>query len=276
MEVLARSVSAMADYETVRLEHPREGVALLTLDRPQRLNAITFPMFDELHDVCARLASDEATRVLVITGEGRAFCAGLDLDEAAKLPEMPTPELAAGQEHWGATVTAIRGLPQPVIAAVHGPATGGGLSLALAADIRIVSTEARINAAFVRIGLSAGDLGVSWALPRVVGLGRAAELMFTGRFVDAEEAVAIGLANRAVEPGDLLPAAFEMAEQIVANSPYGVRLSKRVLQSNVDAPSLETALEVENRGQVLATRTEDMVEALEAFRAKRPPEFRNR
>ena len=250
-------------------------MALVTLNRPERLNALTFPTFDELHDLCRRLGSDEATRVVVLTGAGRGFCAGLDLDEAAKLPEMTTPENDAGQEHWGGSVLALHRLPQPIIAAVNGPAAGGGLSLALAADIRIASTAARFNAAFVRIGLSAGDLGASWALPRVIGLSRAAELMFTGRFVEAEEAEAIGLVNRIVQPDQLLPSAFELAERIASNSPYGVRLSKRVLQANVDAPSLEAALELENRGQVLATRTEDMREALDAFRAKRQPRFRN-
>jgi enoyl-CoA hydratase/carnithine racemase len=266
----------MADYRDLTLEYPREHVAVVTLDRPERLNALTLGSFDELHDVCARLLADRETRVLVITGAGRGFCAGLDLDEAAKLPEMATPEIAAGQEHWGATVSALRSLPQPIIAAVNGPAAGGGLSLALAADIRVASSAARFNAAFVRVGLSAGDLGASWALPRVVGLGRAAELMFTGRFVEAEEAEAIGLVNRVVAPEELLPKTFELAEQICSNSPYGVRLSKRVLQANVDAPSLEAALEVENRGQVLATRTEDMREALDAFRSQRQPRFRNR
>ena len=266
----------MADYESIILEHPQEGVALLTLNRPARLNALTFATFDELHDACRRLGAEDATRVVVLTGAGRGFCAGLDLDEAAKLPEMTTPENVAGQEHWGAVVSALRALPQPVIAAINGPAAGGGLSLALAADVRVASTEARFNAAFVRIGLSAGDLGSSWALPRVIGLGRAAELMLTGRFVEADEAETIGLVNRVVPPDRLLPTAFELAEQIASNSPFGVRQSKQLLQANVDAPSLDAALELENRAQVLATRTEDMREALEAFRAKRPPRFRDR
>jgi enoyl-CoA hydratase/carnithine racemase len=266
----------MADYETITLEHPRERVALVTLNRPARLNALTFSSFDELYDLCGQLGSDESTRVVVLTGAGRGFCAGLDLDDAGKLPQMTTPENAAGQEHWGGIVSALRRLPQPIIAAINGPAAGGGLSLALAADIRVASSAARFNAAFVRIGLSAGDLGASWALPRVIGLGRAAELMLTGRFVEAEEAEAIGLVNRVVAPERLLPTAYELADQIAANSPYGVRLSKRVLQANVDAPSLEAALELENRGQVLATRTDDMREALEAFRSKRQPRFRNR
>jgi enoyl-CoA hydratase len=266
----------MADYDSITLEHPREGVALVTLNRPARLNALTFSTFDELYDLCGQLESDESTRVIVLTGAGRGFCAGLDLDDAGKLPQMTTPENAAGQEHWGGIVSALRRLPQPIIAAINGPAAGGGLSLALAADIRVASSAARFNAAFVRIGLSAGDLGASWALPRVIGLGRAAELMLTGRFVEAEEAEAIGLVNRVVPPERLLPTAFELADQIAAHSPYGVRLSKRVLQANVDAPSLDAALELENRGQVLATRTDDMREALEAFRAKRQPRFRNR
>jgi enoyl-CoA hydratase/carnithine racemase len=267
---------AMPDFETLTLERPQSGTALITLNRPERLNALSFASFDELQEVCARLDSDPETRVVVVTGAGRGFCSGLDLDDAARLSSMTTPAITAGQEHWAATVSILRRLPQPIIAAVNGVAAGGGLSLALAADIRIASSSARFNAAFVRIGLSAGDLGVSWTLPRVIGLGRAAELMYTGRFVEAREAEAIGLVNRVVEPDDLLASSFELAEQIAANSPYGVRLSKQVLQANVDAPSLERALELENRCQVLATRTEDMDEALGAFRAGREPEFQNR
>lgn len=266
----------VANFETLTLKRPQNGTALITLNRPERLNALSFASFDELQAACELLESDSTTRVVVLTGAGRGFCSGLDLDEAARLPEMTTPEITAGQEHWASTVSILRELPQPIIAAINGVAAGGGLSLALAADIRVASTEARFNAAFVRIGLSAGDLGVSWALPRVVGLGRAAELMYTGRFVDASEAAVIGLVNRVSEPEELLPGAFELAEQIASNSPYGVRLSKQMLNANVDAPSLDRALEIENRGQVLATRTTDMAEALEAFRTKREPSFQNR
>jgi enoyl-CoA hydratase/carnithine racemase len=260
-------------YETLLVERPRDGVVLVTLNRPDRLNAITFQMFDELHALCDSLMSDGDARAIVVTGAGRGFCAGLDLDEAVTLPDMTPHEMMLGQQYWAGAFVKFHELPQPVIAAVNGAAAGGGLGLALAADIRLASPEARFNAAFVRIGLSAGDVGVSWSLPRVVGLGRAAEIMLTGRFVDAEEAAGIGLVNRIVPAEELLDAAFDVAAQIASNTPFGVTLTKRVLNANVDAGSLSQAVEVENRGQTLATRGQDFREALEAFRAKRPAAF---
>jgi enoyl-CoA hydratase len=263
-------------YKTLLLERPREGIVLLTLNRPERLNAITFQMFDELNEACVELTADDEARAVVITGSGRGFCSGLDLDEAETLPDMSPGEMMLGQERWAGSLIAIRELPQPVIAAVNGAAAGGGLGIALAADIRIASPEARFNAAFVKIGLSAGDIGVSWALPRVVGLAHAAEIMFTGRFVDATEAERMGLVNRVVPADDLLDEALAMADQIVSNTPFGVMLSKRVLNTNVDAGSLRNAVEVENRGQTLATRGQDFREALSAFRAKREPRFTGR
>lgn len=257
-------------YETLLVERPRDGVVLVTLNRPERLNAITFGMFDEMHALCRELMTDADARVVVITGTGRGFCSGLDLDDAETLPDLTPHEMMLGQQHWAGAFVNFHELPQPVIAAVNGPAAGGGLGLALAADIRLASPAATFNAAFVRIGLSAGDVGVSWSLPRVVGLGRAAEIMLTGRFVDAEEAAAIGLVNRVVPAEDLLDEAFAMADLIAANTPFGVTLTKRVLNANVDAGSLSQAVEVENRGQTLATRGDDFREALAAFREKRP------
>jgi enoyl-CoA hydratase len=260
-------------YETLLVERPRDGVVLVTLNRPDRMNAITFQMFDEMHDLCRGLLSDRDARAVMITGAGRGFCAGLDLDDAETLPDMTPHEMMLGQQHWAGAFVNFHELPQPVIAAVNGPAAGGGLGLALAADIRLASPTARFNAAFVRIGLSAGDVGVSWSLPRVVGLGRAAEIMLTGRFVDAEEAATIGLVNRVVTEDALLDESFAIAEQIAANTPFGVTLTKRVLNANVDAGSLSQAVEVENRGQTLATRGQDFREALAAFREKRPPKL---
>jgi len=257
-------------YETLLVERPRDGVVLVTLNRPDRMNAITFQMFDEMHDLCRGLLSDQDARAVVITGAGRGFCAGLDLDDAETLPDMTPHEMMLGQQHWAGAFVNFHELPQPVIAAVNGAAAGGGLGLALAADIRLASPAARFNAAFVRIGLSAGDVGVSWSLPRVVGLGRAAEIMLTGRFVDAEEAATIGLVNRVVPEERLLDESFAIAEQIAANTPFGVTLTKRVLNANVDAGSLSQAVDVENRGQTLATRGQDFREALAAFREKRP------
>jgi enoyl-CoA hydratase len=260
-------------YRTLLLERPRDGVALLTLNRPERLNAITFEMFDELHEACAELTAADDVRAVVLTGAGRGFCSGLDLDEAATLPDMTAQQMMLGQERWAGSLVALHELPQPVIAAVNGAAAGGGLGVALAADIRLAAPEARFNAAFVRIGLTAGDVGVSWSLPRVLGFGIAAELLLTGRFVDAEEAARIGLVNRVVPADELLEAAYALAEEIAANTPFGVMLTKRVLHANVDAPGLRSAIEMENRGQTLATRGADFREALAAFRERRAPSF---
>jgi enoyl-CoA hydratase/carnithine racemase len=265
-----------SSYDTLVLDRPGPGVVRATLNRPEQLNAITFEMFEELATLQREVEADTEARVLVLTGAGRAFCAGLDLDQAAMLPRMPAADMLAGQESWARSVAGFRHMTKPVVAAVNGAAAGAGMALALAADIRVASDTARFNAAFVRIGLSGGDLGTSWALPRLVGLGRASEILLTGRFVEAEEALRIGLVTDVVGPDTLLDRAMETAAMIVANSPVGMAMTKQVVQQNVDAPSLEAALALENRNQVLATRTEDMVEALAAFREKRRPDFLGR
>ncbi|SNQ47711.1 putative enoyl-CoA hydratase echA12 [Frankia canadensis] len=261
-------------YETFLTDEPRPGVVLLTLNRPDRYNAMTDTMFVELEAFARRLDADSRARVLVITGAGRAFCAGFDLAAADGLPGLGALGMLDQQERAARALLAIRSLKVPVVAAVNGPAAGGGLSLALAADIRLASPEAKFNAAFVRIGLSAGDLGVSWLLTRLVGPAVASEICFTGRLVDAREAEHIGLVNQVSESGGLLDDVFRLTEQIVANSPGGVQLSKRALQANLEVGSYAAALELENRGQALLTRSQDMPEALAAFREKRTPVFR--
>lgn len=250
-----------------------EGVLLVTLNRPERLNALTFEMFDELHDLCTSLRTDAGVSAVIFTGAGRGFCAGLDLAAAECLTRMSPYEMLEGQERWARGITSLRNLPKPVIAAVNGPAAGAGFGLALAADIRVVSSAASFHPAFVKIGLTGGDVGVSWLLPRIVGLGHASEILLTGRAVDAQRAVQIGLANVATAPEELLDTAGRLAGEIAAHSAFSMRLTKQVLQTNVDAPSLQAALELENRNQVLATRDPDMAEALSAFREKRPPRF---
>jgi enoyl-CoA hydratase/carnithine racemase len=257
----------------MRLEHPKPGVLVVTLDRPDRLNAQTKVMFDEFQELADHLRHDRETRAVVLTGAGRAFCAGYDLADADDLSTLGARGMLALQTDSARALESLRAIPQPLIAAVNGAATGGGFSLSLAADIRLAAPAARFNAAFVRIGLTAGDLGCSWHLPRLVGPGLAAEIMFTGRFVDAEEAARIGLVNRVVPTDELLDAAFDMAAQIASNSPFGVQLTKSALQANLDGVSLHTALELENRGQALATRHPDMPEALSAFKERRPPNF---
>lgn len=251
-----------------------DGVATVVLDRPERLNALSEAMFDELPRALHQLDADPALRVIVITGSGRGFCAGMDLSDVSALPTRGAPELIRAQEGWGQATLALREISLPVIAAVNGPAAGAGFSLALATDIRIASTTARFNAAFIRVGLTGGDVGSSWLLPRIVGLGQAYEALLTGRLIDAPEALRIGLVNRVVEPDGLLQEATNLAREIAANSPTAVRLTKQVLQTNVDAPSLRAAMALENRNQVLAMTTEDMAEAVDAFLSKRPPRFR--
>jgi enoyl-CoA hydratase/carnithine racemase len=263
-------------YQTLMLDSPAHGVVQLTLNRPDRYNAMTVTMFDELESVARAVGNDTETRVLILTGAGRAFCAGYDLDEAEELAALSALGMLDRQERAARALSAVRAIPVPVIAAVNGPAAGGGLSLALMADIRLGSTAAKFNAAFVRIGLSAGDLGASWLLPRLIGPSAAAEIGFTGRIVEADEAERLGLLNRVTGPEDLLDQTLAMAGQISANSPGGIRLSKRALQANMEVTSFAAALELENRGQALLTRCDDMVEALEAFKAKRQPKFSGR
>jgi enoyl-CoA hydratase/carnithine racemase len=189
---------------------------------------------------------------------------------------MGLREFIKFQETATGGIQAIRHLPFPVIAAVHGAAAGGGLALALAADIRLVAPTAKFSAAFIKVGLSIGELGTSYNLSRLVGPGRAAEIGYSGRIVGAEEAVRIGLANRMVPAEQLLDDAVAMARLIAANSPGGVRMSKRAIQRNQEITSYAAALELENRGQALLTRTDDMVEALAAFKERRPPRFTGR
>jgi enoyl-CoA hydratase len=263
--------------ETIRVETPRDGIALLTMSRPEKLNALSWEMIAELNQALDAISADDAIRVLVITGKGRGFCSGMDLrgdDALGSRTDVVTT--LRNQERLASIATRLRELSQPVIAAVNGPAAGGGMAIALACDVRLCAPEARFNVAFVRVGVSGCDVGVSHLLPRIVGLGLASELMLSGRQVGAEEALRIGLANRVCAEGQLLDDCYALAEEIAANSPFGVRMTKQVLHLNVDAPSLEAAIELENRTQILATRTDDMREALAAFVERRPPRYTGR
>jgi enoyl-CoA hydratase/carnithine racemase len=269
-------IDLQRQYETLVVTSPVDGVVQVTLNRPDQFNAMTVTMFDELETVARTISDDRDVRVVILTGAGRAFCAGYDLDEAERLPGLGALGMLDLQEHAARALSAVRAIPVPVIAAVNGPAAGGGMSLTLMADIRLGSPAAKFNAAFVRIGLSAGDLGASWLLPRLIGPSAAAEIAFTGRMVEAEEAERLGLLNRVTGPDDLLEQALSMANQIRANSPGGIRLSKRALQANMEVASFAAALELENRGQALLTRCDDMAEALDAFKTKRAPNFSGR
>jgi enoyl-CoA hydratase/carnithine racemase len=258
---------------TFRLEDAATGVKLLTLNRPERLNAVNWQMVRELAELFRSLRHDHEIRVIVLTGAGRAFCAGLDIKDPASLDPDDTVHAYDLQEMFGSMCASLREVPVPVIAAVNGAATGAGLVFALASDIRLAAPEARFNMANVRIGFSGCDLGSSYLLPRIVGLGLASELMLTGRFIEAAEAASVGLVNRVVEAADLVDEAVALAERITQNSPWAVRMTKQVLAVNVDSPSLRSAIELENRTQILSTRTADFNEAMTAFKEKRPPEY---
>jgi enoyl-CoA hydratase/carnithine racemase len=239
------------DLETVSIEVLDGGVAVLRTDRPERMNAQTVRTFTE-YGVAADALHDSGIRALVLTGAGdRAFCAGFDLAEIDVLTRMGTLEFLAFQETATNGIQAIRHLPFPVIAAVHGPATGGGLSLALAADIRLLAPTAKLSTAFVKVGLSFGELGVSYHLSRLIGPAKAAEIGYTARIVGAEEAVAIGLANRVVPSEDLLGEAVATARAIAAQPPLAVRLAKRTIQRCGEVPSYAAALELEVRSAAL-------------------------
>jgi enoyl-CoA hydratase len=269
----------LVGVSVVRTERVEEGVDLVTLDRPDSLNAMNHELVAAIHDALDAADADHSCRVVVLTGAGRAFCAGLDLEGPGSAPGTDGVGRAQtgmlSQQHIATLVTHMRAVRKPIIAAVNGAAAGGGLALALASDVRVASESARFNVAFVRIGLSGCDVGVSYLLPRLVGASRAFELMLTGRFVGAEEAERIGLVSRVVPDGEVVDAALETAAQIAANSPFGVWMTKEVMWSNLEAGSLQAAIDLENRTQILTTFTEDMPEAMRAFLEKRAPQFRN-
>jgi enoyl-CoA hydratase len=265
-------------YEHVILER-RDQIAVLTLNRPERRNAYDLQTADEVHRVCDELDADLTTRVLILTGAGPAFCAGLDMNQGVDAWPEPVGKVQARyrlQRRLASMVLRLRDIPQPVIAAIHGPAVGGGLALVAAADLRIADTTARFNAAFINLALSGGDDGASWFLPRLVGPTMAAEILYTGRFVEADEAARIGLVNRVVEEGKHLESAEDMAAQILKNSPFGIRMTKELLNYTLDAPALRQAIEMENRTQTLCMLTEDFDEAIRAYGERRPAEYRDR
>lgn len=265
---------------SVLVDSPRDGVTRLTLNRPETLNAMTSELVTELHDALDAVARDPGCRVVVLTGAGRGFCAGLDLGGYGRAPGTehlgPTHAGFAVQKHIASLVTHLRSLPQPVIAAVNGPAAGGGFALVLASDVRLGSTTSRYGASFIRIGLSACDIGTSWLLPRIVGVARAQELMLTGRVFDADEALRIGLLVDVMPDESLLDAAFARAEMIMANSPMGVALTKEAMWTALEIPGLQAAIDLENRQQIMVSATADHREAMAAFVHKRAPRYEQR
>ena len=266
-------------YETLEIRN--EGSILwLTLNRPQSLNALSAKMVDELEDFLGTLRDDRKTRVVIMRGAGRAFCAGLDLKEQNRgggdSLGTSTTNTVEGQRRMSDLVVAMRRAPQPFIAAIKGPASGGGFALALACDCRIAGESARMNAAFIRIGLSACDMGVSYFLPRAVGSSVAYELLLTGRFISAQRALATGLVSELVPDSELDAAAGKLAHDMIETSPLGLRLTKECLSANIDAPALEAAAAMEDRNQVLCVRAGYLEEGARAFVEKRKAHFAER
>lgn len=259
---------------------PRAGIAQLEMNRPERLNAMTAELVCELHRHFDEIAVDPEVRVVVLTGVGRGFCAGLDITGYGQAPHTahlgPTQKGLAVQKHIASLIPHLRSLPQPVIAAVNGPAAGGGFALVLGSDVRLASTRSSFSAAFIKIGVSACDIGTSWLLPRLIGAARAQELMLTGRVFRAVEAEKIGLVMDLIEPEDLLETAYSKAEEIMTNAPFAVSLTKEGMWSALEIPGMQAAIDLENRQQIMATATSDHREAMTAFLERRTPEFKNR
>ncbi|ABS63304.1 Enoyl-CoA hydratase/isomerase [Parvibaculum lavamentivorans DS-1] len=268
----------MTDYKTLIIEK-KDGVDWVTMNRPDALNAMNRQLVDDLQDYFGKLYTDHSVRVVVLRGAGRAFCAGLDLKERSNTPDAAngaSPQAGlVSQRRISEIVMRMRRCPQPIISLVHGPACGGGFALALASDIRIAGKSARMNAAFIRIGLSACDIGVSYFLPRLVGVSVASELMMTGRFINAARAERVGLVSEVVEDDALEEAVKPYLEEMLTTSPLGLRLTKECLNMSVDAGSLEAAVAMEDRNQILCAQTNDFREGIGAFLGKRKPAFTN-
>ena len=251
----------------------REGVGYITLNRPERLNALTFEVYRELTETFDALREEEAVRVVVITGEGRAFSSGGDVREI--IGALQGRDMAGLLEFTRMTcqlVRSIRALKKPVIASLNGTTAGAGACIALASDLRIACMEARIAFLFVRVGLSGADMGAAYLLPRLVGLARATELLYTGDFITAEEAERIGLYNRVVSAAELAAETRALAERLARGPSFALAMTKEMLDREMDV-SLDTALEWEAQAQAICMQHPDYREAYEAFIEKREPQF---
>jgi enoyl-CoA hydratase len=282
------------EFETIKFELQDNGIGILTLNRPDKLNAMNFQMIEDLHTLFDDLMVNLDCRVLILKAAGRAFCAGLDLRESTALQSKKKPEELKkkffyarapdkdlikakmyGQWRTSHLIIKMRKISQPVIAIIHGPATGAGFTFALASDIRIIGEAGRFANSFINIGFSGSDLASSYHLPRLIGMSRAAEILYTGRFVNAEEAERIGLVYKMVkgDEGKLLATAMEIAEELLTKSPLGLRMTKEAVNLTMDSPSLETILQLENRAQMLCSTSDDLMEGVNAFFEKRKPKY---
>jgi len=259
------------DYTTISVRHDG-AIDWLCLARPHQLNAINPRMCEELQHYFAELEFKHAVRVVVLHGAGRAFCAGYDLNEADAVSGGTVSALRV-QRQVSDVFMRMRRCPQPIICLAHGATTGGGFAFALASDVRIVSEDVRMNVAMVKVGLTGCDVGISYFLPRAVGASVAAELMMTGRFLDARRAASLGLVSEVVARDALEDAGRRLAQDMLATSPLGLRLTKEGLNQSIDAPSLQAVVALEDRGQILCANAGFFAEGIAAFKAKRPAHY---
>lgn len=253
-----------------------DAIATLTLNRPERLNALDNILRQELYQAILQAGEDHEVRAIVITGAGRGFCAGGDMKNANEVKEgrAERPFMDRVAPLRDKVVLAMRDTPKPIIAAVNGPAAGAGMNLALACDMRLASTAARFGQTFVRRGLHV-DWGGTYLLPRLVGMAKACELIFTGDIISAEEAHTLGLVNKLVSPEELMPETYALARKVADGPPLAIHLAKRALYHNQEV-DLRAALEFETYAQNLCYETEDSKEGIKAFVEKRPPRFQGR
>ncbi|WP_426574368.1 enoyl-CoA hydratase-related protein [Aquihabitans sp. McL0605] len=259
----------------VLVEKPEPHVAVVTLNRPERLNAMSIELVLELAEVLQGIAADNTCRVIVLTGAGRAFCSGLDLKDHGAVPGidgLQIGQIAQRSMHVYSRLTPlIRSLPQPVIAAINGDAYGGGMCLTLAAELRFAAEGARFNATGIVNGLSSVEMGGSWLLPRLIGAAHSNDLLLTGRVIDADEAVRMGLVSRVLPADELLDAALATARQMAGYSAYGLAMTKSTIWASLEIPSLAAAQELEDRNQLMMGFTGNLPEAMRAFAEDRPP-----
>ena len=262
---------------TVNVEKMRPHVSVVRLNRPERLNAMSIELCLELRDTLEQIGRDNDCRIIVLTGSGRAFCSGLDLKDDSAIPNiegLPIPRIGPhAMRIYSKLVPTMRQVPQPIIAAINGAAYGGGLCLALAADLRVASESALFNATGIVNGLTSTELGASWLLPRLIGAANSNDILLTGRRIDAREALRMGLVSRVVPDAELLELALEIASGMCEYSPYGVQMTKQVLWANLENSSLAAAIELEDRNQLMLGMTDNLPEAIRAFDEKRKPVY---
>jgi enoyl-CoA hydratase/carnithine racemase len=264
---------------TVLVEHPRPEVAILRLNRPESLNALSWELVRNLHAALDSIDGDNRCRVIVLTGAGKGFCAGLDLKDQGKPGAIidglgPGPQAGLlAQNYMASLIPHMRRVQQPLIAAINGAAYGGGLAIALGCDIRIAARSARMCVQFIRVGVSGCDIGVSYMLPRLIGASRAHDLILSARVVDAEEAERYGMVTRVVPDGEAEQAALTLADELCEFTPFGLFATKQAMWANLDVPNLEAAIQLENRNQIMAGMSGEPEEAARAFFEKRKPRW---